>query len=179
LYSSGPTSWFFAREISAWMPRGAKRFGSNLVGGVVDREVRAVAEPGRLPAEDAPARGVEGEDPDPPRRVAEQALEPVAHLVRGAVREGDREDLVRLRADRADQVGDAMGEHARLARARSRDDEQRPLRGEDGLALGGIQVGEERLGRSDGHVSDSSEGACGRDRRRRDRSDSRPRDAFG
>ncbi len=28
MYSSGPTSWFFAFEIWLWMPRGTKRFGS-------------------------------------------------------------------------------------------------------------------------------------------------------
>ena len=70
------TSWFFAVEICEWMPRGTKRFGSrssssrhcfvepDLVGLVVDREVRAVAEPRRLAAEDPAAGRVEGEDPD-------------------------------------------------------------------------------------------------------------------
>ena len=28
MYASGPTSWFFAFEICAWMPRGVNRFGS-------------------------------------------------------------------------------------------------------------------------------------------------------
>ena len=91
-YSSGPISWFFACEIWVWMPRGVKRFGSrssssrhcldeaHLVGLVVDREVRAVAEPLRLAAEDAAAGGVEGEDPDARARGAEQPLEPLAHL---------------------------------------------------------------------------------------------------
>ena len=67
----------------------------HLVGLVVDREVRLVAEPRRLAAEDPAARGVEGEDPDRPGDVAEQALEPVAHLPGRLVRERDREDLVR------------------------------------------------------------------------------------
>ena len=60
MYASGPTSRFFAFEIWEWMPRGVNRFGSTaevlearlddpyLVGLVVDRERRAVAEPGRL-----------------------------------------------------------------------------------------------------------------------------------
>ena len=67
-------SWFLAFEIWAWMPRGTKRFGSvssssqallhepQLVGGVVDREVRAVAEPLGLAAQDPAAGGVERED---------------------------------------------------------------------------------------------------------------------
>ena len=103
-------SSFFAFEICAWMPRGTKRFGSrssssrhcfdepHLVGLVVDREVRAVAEPRRLAAQDAAAGGVEGEDPERARAAAEQRVEPLAHLARGLVRERDREDLVRLHA---------------------------------------------------------------------------------
>ena len=47
----------------------------HLVGLVVDREVRLVAEARRLAAEDAAAGGVEGEDPDRARDVAEQVLE--------------------------------------------------------------------------------------------------------
>ena len=39
----------------------------------------------------------------------------VAHLLRGLVRERDREDLVRLHAAGADQVRDAVCEHAGLA----------------------------------------------------------------
>ncbi len=115
---------------------------ADLVGLVVDREVRAVAEPRRLAAEDPAARRVEREDPDGARDAAQHVLEPLAHLARGLVRERDREDLLRLDPVRVDQVRDAVGEDARLARARSRDHEQRPLRGEDGLALGRVQVGE-------------------------------------
>src|SRR5206468_7738640 len=75
-----------------------------LVGLVVDREVRPVTEPLSLAAQDAAAGGVEGEDPEPTPARTEQALEPLPHLARGLVREGDREDLVRLRADGVDQV---------------------------------------------------------------------------
>ena len=90
----------------------------DLVGLVVDREVRAVAEPLRLAAEDAAARGVEGEDPERPAPVrAEQPLQALRHLAGRLVREGDREDLVRLRADGVDQVRDAVGEDARLRRS--------------------------------------------------------------
>ena len=92
----------------------------DLVGLVVDREVRAVAEPRRLAAEDPAAGGVEGEDPDRAGDAAEQPLEPLAHLARGLVRERDREDLVRLHAAGRDQVRDAVREDARLARSRRR-----------------------------------------------------------
>lgn len=118
----------------------------DLVGLVVDREVGAVAEPLRFSAQDAAARGVEGEDPEAAAAPAEQAFEPFPHLPRRLVGERDREDLVGLCPDRVDQVRDAVGQHARLARACSRDDQERPFRGENCLALGGVQVGEVLLG---------------------------------
>jgi hypothetical protein len=123
----------------------------HLVGRVVDREVRAVAEAGCLAAQDPAAGGVEGEDPDRVRDGAEQALEALAHLPRGLVRERDREDLVRLHAAGVDQVRDAVGEDARLPGARPGDDEKRPLGREDRFPLRRIQVGEVLLGRRNGH----------------------------
>ena len=101
-----------AFEIWWWIPRGVKRFGSlvellqalldepDLVGLVVDREVRPVAEPLGLAAQDPAAGGMEGEDPDRAGGAAEHPLEALAHLAGGLVRERDREDLVRLRARR-------------------------------------------------------------------------------
>ena len=56
-------------------------------------------------------------------------------------------------AVRADQMRDAVGENARLARAGSGDDEQRPVDVEDGLALGRVQAGEEVFVGCDGHAS--------------------------
>ena len=128
----------------------------HLVGAVVDREVRLVAQPLGLSAEHAAAGGVEREDPDRPRHRAEHRRQPLAHLAGGLVRERDREDLVRLHADRGGQVRDAVGEHARLAGAGARDHEQRPLRVQHGLPLGRIQVREVLLGRGDGHAFDAS-----------------------
>jgi hypothetical protein len=123
----------------------------HLVGAVVDREVRAVAEPRRLAAKDPAAGGVEREDPDRVCDGAEQPLEPLAHLAGRLVRERDREDLVRLHAAGIEQMRDAIGEHARLPGARAGDDEKRPLGGKDRFSLRRIQVGEVVLGRRDGH----------------------------
>ena len=125
---------------------------ADLVGLVVDREVRAVAEPLCLAAEDPPAGGVEGEDPDRAGDAAEQALEPRAHLPRRLVRERDREDLVRLHAAGGDQVGDAVREDARLAGAGAGDDEERPFGLHDGLTLGVVQPFEVPIGADDGHA---------------------------
>src|SRR5437764_10826 len=66
----------------------------------------------------------------------------LAPLPRRLVRERDREDLVRLHAARGDQMRDAVGEDARLPRARARDDQERALGGENGLLLGLVQIGE-------------------------------------
>ena len=126
---------------------------AHLILRVVDREVRAVPEPLGLGAEDAAAGGVEGEDPDRARDRAEHVHEALAHLARGLVRERDREDLVRLDADRADQMADPVRQHAGLPGARPGDHEQRPFGVQDCLPLGGIQVGEVLLGRGDGHSS--------------------------
>ncbi len=125
---------------------------ADLVGLVVDREVRAEPETRRFPAEDPAAGRVERHHPHRPGDAADEPLEPPLHLPRGLVREGDREDLVGADTVRLDQVDDAVGEDARLARARAGDDEHRPLGREDGLLLGGIQVGEVLLGRRDGHA---------------------------
>ncbi len=127
---------------------------TDLVGLVVDREGRAVAEARDLRAQDAPAGGVEGHDPGSIRRGPEQRDEPRAHLGRGTVGEGDGNDLVRLDAAGADQVNDPVGEHARLARAGASDHEQRALGREHRLALGVVELGEVALGRGgDGHVA--------------------------
>ncbi len=115
---------------------------TDLIGLVVDREVRPVAEPGRFAAKDPAARGVKREDPDRARDSAEHVLQPLAHLARGLVRERDREDLLGLDPVRVDQVRDAVREDARLAGARAGDDEQRPFRREDRLPLGRVQIGE-------------------------------------
>jgi len=74
-----------------------------------------------------------------------QQLDAVAHLLRRLVGEGDREDLVRLRAARQHQVRDPVGEHARLARPRAGQDQERTVAVLDGLPLGRVQAGEEGL----------------------------------
>ena len=62
----------------------------------------------------------------PPGVVAEDAGDALPHLLRGLVGEGDGEDLALLRQAGPDQVGDAVGDDARLARAGAGEDEQRP-----------------------------------------------------
>jgi 3-oxoacyl-[acyl-carrier-protein] synthase II len=83
----------------------------------------------------------------------ELALDAILHLLRGLVREGDREDLVRLGACRGEQVSHPVGQDARLAGAGPGDHEQRPLGRQHGLPLRGIEVGQVGLRPGRGHPS--------------------------
>ena len=103
--------------------------------GVVDSEVRSEAEPVAPAAQYARAGRVEGGRPDLVRALAAYGLDPVLELAGGLVGEGYREYLPRFGETRLDDIGYAVDEHGRLAGARAREDEQRPLGVEDRLAL--------------------------------------------
>ncbi len=138
------------------------------VGLVVDREALRVAEPLGLQAKQAGAGGVEGHHPHPPLDPADQAGDPFAHLLRRLVGEGDREDLVRARLAGREQPGDAVGEHAGLARPCPGEDQQRPLAVGDGVSLGAVQPGEQALvGRRPGLDRGARLGFVAHRRRRR------------
>ena len=110
------------------------------VGRVVDRVLARVAQARRLGAQQARAGRVEGHDPHAAGRVAEQQLDALAHLLRGLVGEGDGQQLAGARAAGLHEPGDAMGEHARLARAGAGQDEQRAVAVGHGGALGLVQA---------------------------------------
>jgi hypothetical protein len=65
------------------------------------------------------------------------------HLARRLVREGDREHPGRAHGAGLDEVGDARGEHARLAAAGPGEDEGGFARKGDGPELLGIETGKE------------------------------------
>ena len=87
---------------------------------VVDREAAREAEVAGVAPQDPHAGRVEGRDPDALRLGAEQLLDALAHLAGGLVGEGDGEDLLGRDAAGADQVRDAVHQHARLAASRRR-----------------------------------------------------------
>ena len=120
-----------------------QRHQALLVGGVVDGEVRLVAELVDLLAQDPHARGVEGRDPHDPGALADEVLDPLLHLRRGLVGERDREDRPRVRLALGDQPGDPPGEHPGLARPGAGDDQQRRALVDDGGALGLVETLEE------------------------------------
>ena len=110
--------------------------------GVIDREVAREAEHLAVGAQHAHTHRVEREHPHAVRAVAvlrEQLVQTLAHLGRGLVGERDREDLVRAHALVADEVRDAVREHARLARAGACQDQKRAFGGKRSFALRGVE----------------------------------------
>ena len=96
--------------------------------------------------QDARAQGVEGAHGHVARLLADQRQDALAHLGGGLVGERDGQDLPGPHALDADQVGDPMGQHARLAAARAGQDEQRPLRRGDGAGLLGVEPRDDLFG---------------------------------
>jgi hypothetical protein len=73
---------------------------------------------------------------------AHQLFHAFGHLCGSLVGEGDRQNGVRRGAQVVDQVGDAVGDDARLPRAGAGQDQHRPFHGLDRFSLLGIQLGE-------------------------------------
>ena len=119
---------------------------SELVIGIEDGEVRPQPDALGMAAEHPHAEGVEGAEPEPLRRAAEHGRDPLAHLARRLVGEGDGEHLPGRGAACQEQVCESGGQHPRLARARAGENEKRAVERLDGLALLGIQPREIGVG---------------------------------
>ncbi len=78
---------------------------------IVDRELPGEAEDLGLAAEESGAQAVEGPDPEPGRVATQQTADPLLHLPRRLVGEGDGEDPVGADPVRLDEPGDPEGEH--------------------------------------------------------------------
>ena len=128
-----------------------------LVVRVVDHE--PPVEPDRLAvaAQHPRAQRVERPRLDVLAVLADERLDPLAELARGAVGERHGQDPPGLDGLDADQVRDPVGDDARLARARAREDQQRALGRGDGPRLLGVEAADDLLGAG---------GAPGLDRRR-------------
>ena len=87
-----------------------------------------------LVVEQARGEGMEGLNPEVLPRGADQVLHPLAHLGGGSRREHERDHAIG-RSALLHEPGEAAGEHARLARARAAQDQQRSARMGHGLAL--------------------------------------------
>ena len=103
-----------------------------LVGRVENGEVGLQADPGSVLPENLRTEPVERADPD--ARAGQQRLDPLGHFLGGLVGERDRENLPG--GDAAlDEAGDATGDDAGFARARTRDAEQGAFKMVDGGPL--------------------------------------------
>ena len=121
-----------------------------LVSLVIDDEIFAITFAADLQrvnvaTQQAHAKRMEGGDQRLGQRAAaHQRLHPAGHFRSGLVGEGDRQNGVGRHANTVNQVGDAIGDDARLAAARSREDQHRPADRLDGFALLQIQIVEIR-----------------------------------
>ena len=114
------------------------------VGLVVDREAGVEPQVAGFAAQDPHASGVERRHPHRPSPATDQRRNPLLHLAGGLVGERDREHLAGLHLASGEQVGHAVGEDARLARARAGNDQQRAALVLDGVSLGWVQAVEQR-----------------------------------
>ncbi len=110
-----------------------------LVVGVVDGEAGIDADGGSIAAQHTSAEGVERAHGDLAALVADEGEDALPHLGGSLVGEGHGQDLPWLHAFDADQVGDAVGQHAGLARAGASQDEQGALGGGHRARLLGVQ----------------------------------------
>ncbi len=126
---------------------------AQLVVGVEDGEIGFEAHHLGVAAQDARRDRMERAEPEPLGGAADHALEPLAHLERRLVGEGDGEDLPREGAPRAEDMGEPRRQHARLARAGAGQHQHRPVDRLDRRALRLVEPGENRrLGGRDGMI---------------------------
>jgi hypothetical protein len=119
--------------------------GGSLIVVIVDGEIAREAEALSFAAQESGAEGMESGDPDIPcgeSACAQEVLNALLHHAGGLVGEGDGQDRAGWNT-LLDQVRDAIGNDAGLARARSGQDEQRALRGKHGFALALVQSDDE------------------------------------
>ncbi len=100
---------------------------AGLIVRVVDGEARIDTDRRAVAAQHPRAERVERAHGHVARLLADQGQDARAHLRGGLVGERHGQDLPRLDALDADEVSHPMGEHARLARARASEDEQRTV----------------------------------------------------
>ena len=82
---------------------------------------------------------VEGHHPHRAHATPDQQPDTLTHLLGGLVREGDREDLVRLRGAGREQIRDPVGQDPGLARPGTGEDQERPAGVGDRVTLGLVQ----------------------------------------
>ena len=143
-----------------------------LIVGVQDGEGGLQPDQFGVAAQNLRGDGVEGAQPAQPfGRVADQMGDPLTHLAGRLVGEGDGQQFPRLGPARRQDVRQPRGQNPRLARARARQHQHRPLGRLHRLALFRVQTGQIvvrmlLLGRaSAGEVGNAGGGEIGHGRR--------------
>ena len=95
-----------------------------------------------MAAQDARGDRVEGAEPHALGGAADHRLEPLAHLARRLVGEGDGEHLGRKGAAGREDVGEPGRQHPGLAGAGAGEHQHRPVDRLDGAALRLVEAGE-------------------------------------
>ena len=140
----------------------------DLIVDVQDGEIGLEADQLGVAAQDFHADRVEGAEPRHALdHAADDLLDAVLHLARRLVGEGDGEDLARPGAAGGEDVGDAHGEHARLAGAGAGEHQHRPVQALDREPLLRIEAGEiarprRRRSRPRGNAARRRRRCCGR-----------------
>ena len=125
---------------------------AQLIVGVDDREIGLEADQFGVAAQHLGGNRVESAEPGHALdRRADQLADTLAHFARGAVGEGDAEDLAWPGQAAAHQMRQPAGERRRLAGTGTRQHQHRALGGQNCLALGRVQPVDERVGRGVGH----------------------------
>ena len=113
---------------------------ADLVVGVEDREIALQPDQLGMPAQQTRGHGVEGTKPPALDRRADQGRDPVLHLARRPVGEGDGEDLAGPGAPGRQQMGQSRGQDTGLAGAGPGQHQDRPVQCFGGLALFRVQI---------------------------------------
>jgi len=107
---------------------------------IEDRKVVGPPEPLRVPSEDTRSESVEGAHPHPPGGSAQQFADPLPHLPRRLVGEGDGEDPIGRHTVLEHQMCDAGRQYPCLPGSRAGQHERRTVDVLDGLSLFGIEL---------------------------------------
>ena len=116
----------------------------DLIRRVVDHEISRERHLRRLPPQQPRTERMKRRQPDalrPSPPISPSTRSRISP--RGLVGERDRQHFAGFGMPVADEVRDAIGDDARLARARASKDQQRTVDLQDGFALFGVEVGEE------------------------------------
>ena len=135
---------------------------TDLIVGVEDGEGRLEVDELGMTAQDLHPDGVKGPEPRHALdHLADHPADPLLHLARRLVGEGDGEDLGRSRAPEAEDVGDAGGQHPCLAGPGAGEHQQRAVKRLDRKPLLGIEPGKiRRCGAGARPRGDAARGGC-------------------